>query len=163
MTAPALSLTHLLTVSGLLCYSACCRALPGLDQKKRGSHKACCLLTPPPPPLFPPPFFRGGRSPGEKGDLGVMGLPGSRGPVGSKCDVQTSHLHSQGFLRSGTKPTGPPGLTVNAPSLSFRATLDPEGRRVKWGQRVSLGWQDTGGPREDQENEANRAEAKKAS
>lgn len=38
-------------------------ALPGLDQKKRGSHKTCCLLTPPPPPLFPPPFFREGRSP----------------------------------------------------------------------------------------------------
>uniref|UniRef100_O35167-2 Isoform Short of Acetylcholinesterase collagenic tail peptide n=1 Tax=Rattus norvegicus TaxID=10116 RepID=O35167-2 len=45
-------------------------ALPGLDQKKRGNHKACCLLMPPPPPLFPPPFFRGSRSPVSTPDLG---------------------------------------------------------------------------------------------
>lgn len=101
MTGPSLSLTHLLTISGLLCYSACCLALPGLDQKKRGSHKTCCLLTPPPPPLFPPPFFREGRSPllspdmknlilelettqspCVQGSLGSPGPPGPQGPPG---------------------------------------------------------------------------------
>ncbi|XP_028345800.1 acetylcholinesterase collagenic tail peptide [Physeter macrocephalus] len=115
MTGPSLSRTHLLTISGLLCYSACCLALPGLDQKKRGGHRACCLLTPPPPPLFPPPFFRGGRSPllspdmknlvlelettrppcvqgslsspGPPGPQGPPGLPGKTGPKGEKGEL----------------------------------------------------------------------------
>lgn len=74
MTGPPLSLAHLLTVSGLLCYSACCLALPGLDQKRRGGPRACCLLTPPPPPLFPPPFFRGARGPVSTADCRGPGL-----------------------------------------------------------------------------------------
>nr|KAF6474911.1 hypothetical protein HJG63_011038 [Rousettus aegyptiacus] len=76
-------------------------SLPGLDQKKRGNHKACCFLTPPPPPLFPPPLFREGRSallsqdmknlilelettqpPCMQGSLGSPGPPGPQGPPG---------------------------------------------------------------------------------
>ncbi|XP_028926553.1 acetylcholinesterase collagenic tail peptide isoform X1 [Ornithorhynchus anatinus] len=90
-------------------------ALPGLEEKKRGSHKECCLMIPPPPPLFPPPFFRGGRDsllaldmknlrkelqtiqssciqgsrgpPGPPGPQGPQGIPGTVGPKGEKGEL----------------------------------------------------------------------------
>eukprot|EP00071_Canis_lupus_P030754 XP_022264311.1 2-hydroxyacyl-CoA lyase 1 isoform X1 [Canis lupus familiaris] len=126
------------------------KALPGLDQKKRGSHRACCLLTPPPPPLFPPPFFRGGRSlllspdmknlilelettqsscaqgslgsPGPPGPQGPPGLPGKIGPKGEKG-------------RPG--PPGVPGMP---------GPVGPEGPRGEKGDLGVMGLPGSRGP-----------------
>uniref|UniRef100_A0A287D632 Collagen like tail subunit of asymmetric acetylcholinesterase n=1 Tax=Ictidomys tridecemlineatus TaxID=43179 RepID=A0A287D632_ICTTR len=162
MTRPSFSLAHLLTLSGLLCYSACCLALPGLDQKKRGSHKACCLLTPPPPPLFPPPFLRGGRSPllspdmknlllelettqspcmqgslgspGPPGPQGPPGLPGKTGPKGEKGELG----------RPGRKGRpGPPGVPGMPGPVGWPG---PEGPRGEKGDLGMMGLPGSRGP-----------------
>ncbi|XP_059520003.1 acetylcholinesterase collagenic tail peptide isoform X1 [Myotis daubentonii] len=162
MTGPSLSLTHLLTISGLLCYSACCLALPGLDQKKRGSHKTCCLLTPPPPPLFPPPFFREGRSPllspdmknlilelettqspCVQGSLGSPGPPGPQGPPGHPG--KTGPKGEKGELgRPGRKGRpGPPGVPGMPGPIGWPG---PEGPRGEKGDLGLMGLPGSRGP-----------------
>uniref|UniRef100_A0A4W2FXV4 Collagen like tail subunit of asymmetric acetylcholinesterase n=2 Tax=Bos indicus x Bos taurus TaxID=30522 RepID=A0A4W2FXV4_BOBOX len=162
MTGPPLSLAHLLTVSGLLCYSACCLALPGLDQKRRGGPRACCLLTPPPPPLFPPPFFRGARGPllspdmknlvleletaqspcvqgslsssGPPGPQGPPGLPGKTGPKGEKGELG----------RPGRKGRpGPPGVPGMPGPVGWPG---PEGPRGEKGDLGLMGLPGSRGP-----------------
>ncbi|KAG3279289.1 collagen like tail subunit of asymmetric acetylcholinesterase [Ictidomys tridecemlineatus] len=137
-------------------------ALPGLDQKKRGSHKACCLLTPPPPPLFPPPFLRGGRSPllspdmknlllelettqspcmqgslgspGPPGPQGPPGLPGKTGPKGEKGELG----------RPGRKGRpGPPGVPGMPGPVGWPG---PEGPRGEKGDLGMMGLPGSRGP-----------------
>ncbi|XP_072648918.1 2-hydroxyacyl-CoA lyase 1 isoform X2 [Canis lupus baileyi] len=135
------------------------KALPGLDQKKRGSHRACCLLTPPPPPLFPPPFFRGGRSlllspdmknlilelettqsscaqgslgsPGPPGPQGPPGLPGKIGPKGEKGEL--------GLPGRKGRP-GPPGVP------GMPGPVGPEGPRGEKGDLGVMGLPGSRGP-----------------
>ncbi|KAI5944893.1 acetylcholinesterase collagenic tail peptide isoform X2 [Manis javanica] len=137
-------------------------ALPGLDQRKRGSHKACCLLTPPPPPLFPPPFFRAGRglllfqdmknlllelestqsscmqgllsSPGPPGPQGPPGPPGKTGPKGAKGEL--------GLPGRKGRP-GPPGV----PGMPGPAGWPgPEGPRGEKGDLGVMGLPGSRGP-----------------
>ncbi|XP_029397468.1 acetylcholinesterase collagenic tail peptide isoform X1 [Mus pahari] len=136
-------------------------ALSGLDQKKRGSHKACCLLMPPPPPLFPPPFFRGSRSPllspdmknllelevspspciqgslgspGPPGPQGPPGLPGKTGPKGEKGDLG----------RPGRKGRpGPPGVPGMPGPIGWPG---PEGPRGEKGDLGMMGLPGSRGP-----------------
>ncbi|XP_059520004.1 acetylcholinesterase collagenic tail peptide isoform X2 [Myotis daubentonii] len=137
-------------------------ALPGLDQKKRGSHKTCCLLTPPPPPLFPPPFFREGRSPllspdmknlilelettqspCVQGSLGSPGPPGPQGPPGHPG--KTGPKGEKGELgRPGRKGRpGPPGVPGMPGPIGWPG---PEGPRGEKGDLGLMGLPGSRGP-----------------
>nr|KAF6474919.1 hypothetical protein HJG63_011038 [Rousettus aegyptiacus] len=137
-------------------------ALPGLDQKKRGNHKACCFLTPPPPPLFPPPLFREGRSallsqdmknlilelettqpPCMQGSLGSPGPPGPQGPPG--LPGKTGAKGEKGELgRPGRKGRpGPPGVPGMPGPIGWPG---PEGPRGEKGDLGLMGLPGSRGP-----------------
>nr|KAF6474912.1 hypothetical protein HJG63_011038 [Rousettus aegyptiacus] len=125
-----------------------CLALPGLDQKKRGNHKACCFLTPPPPPLFPPPLFREGRSallsqdmknlilelettqpPCMQGSLGSPGPPGPQGPPG--LPGKTGAKGEKGELgRPGRKELEPPTASFRTSARGCRPGQMPPSFRA---------------------------------
>ncbi|XP_062969894.1 acetylcholinesterase collagenic tail peptide isoform X2 [Cynocephalus volans] len=157
MTGPSFSLAHLLTLSGLLCYSACCLALPGPAPKR-----PCCPPTPPPPPLCPPPLFRAGRSPllspdmknlileletsqspCMKGSLGSPGPPGPQGPPG--LPGKTGPKGEKGELgRPGRKGRpGPPGVPGMPGPVGWPG---PEGPRGEKGDLGMTGLPGSRGP-----------------
>uniref|UniRef100_A0A6I8PRL6 Collagen like tail subunit of asymmetric acetylcholinesterase n=1 Tax=Ornithorhynchus anatinus TaxID=9258 RepID=A0A6I8PRL6_ORNAN len=134
-------------------------ALPGLEEKKRGSHKECCLMIPPPPPLFPPPFFRGGRdsdsycaikldryhlsvlvlisfflpSPSFQGEMGPKGEPGvsgHRGPTGRPGKRgKQGQKGDSGIMGPPGRP-GPSGQPgPPGPSVSGQFSIGPKGER----------------------------------
>ncbi|XP_006883389.1 PREDICTED: acetylcholinesterase collagenic tail peptide isoform X2 [Elephantulus edwardii] len=148
-------------------------ALPGLEQRKRGAHRACCRLMPPPPPLFLPPSFRGrsqgppglpgktgpkgekgeiGR-PGRKGRPGAPGVPGMPGPVGwpgpegprgEKGDLGVMGLPGS---RGPVGSKGYPGSRGEKGSKGERGDLGPKGEKGFPGFPGMLGQKGEMGPK----------------
>ncbi|EDL24814.1 mCG123341, partial [Mus musculus] len=128
-------------------------ALPGLDQKKRGSHKACCLLMPPPPPLFPPPFFRGSRSPVSTPDLDmknlleleaspspcIQGSLGSPGPPGPQGRPGPPGVPGMPGPVGWPGPEGPRGEKGDLGMMGLPGSRGPMGSKGSRGERGDLG------------------------
>ncbi|EDL88943.1 collagen-like tail subunit (single strand of homotrimer) of asymmetric acetylcholinesterase, isoform CRA_b [Rattus norvegicus] len=126
-------------------------ALPGLDQKKRGNHKACCLLMPPPPPLFPPPFFRGSRSPLLSPDMKnlleleaspspcMQGSLGSPGPPGPQGRPGPPGVPGEPGPVGWPGPEGPRGEKGDVGMMGLPGSRGPMGSKGSRGERGDLG------------------------